>query len=208
MIVVAVLASGLLFFACGGKDKAASTENASAPGPSASASGNPIQDYKIPYLDDEKMNAFLSSLKEERNPFELMFKEGGGAPGLTDIQDRLEDYNAFARKYGFKDYADYMAVWGRITVAELEMWGESMSQGTVKMYEDTIKNAEEALKKPDLDPEMKKMYEEQISNSRTSLEDLKNQKSESGISAADMEMVKKYKAQIDQETAKYKQKPD
>jgi hypothetical protein len=203
LMVVAVLASGMLVTSCGSKEKA--TSGGSAPAPSATMATNPQQDYTRPYLNDEKMSNFIASLKEERNPFELVFKEGGQTQGLADLKDHLEDYNAFARKYGFQDYGDYMAVWGRITVGELLLWSDSMKDSTVKMYENNIKNAEEALKNPNLDPEMKKMYEDQIADGKKSLEDMqKEKKDDSSLNAADLELVKKYKDQIDQESEKYK----
>jgi len=207
LIAVAVLVSGMLVTSCGSKEKKTSGGSTTAPTPSLSTASNPQQDYTRPYLSDEKMTNFIASLKEERNPFELIFKEGGQAQGLADLKDRLEDYNAFGRKYGFQDYGDYMAVWGRITVGEMLLWSDSMKESTVKMYEDNIKNAEEELKNPSLDPEMKKMYEDQIADSKKSLEDMqKEKKDDSSLNAADLELVKKYKAQIDQETEKYKKK--
>jgi hypothetical protein len=205
LMAAAVLASGLLVISCGSKEKTTSGGSTPAVTRSPATAKNPQQDYTLAYLNDEKMTNFIASLKEERNPFEVIFKEGGQGQGLADLKDRLDEYNAFARKYGFQDYGDYMAVWGRITVGELLLWSDSMKDSTVKMYENNIQNAEEALKNPSLDPEMKKMYEDQIADSKKSLEDMHQEKKEdSSLNAADLELVKKYKDQIDRESEKYK----
>jgi len=206
LAAIGLLASGILFISCGSKEKTPG----GGPGPTSitpAAAKNPQQDYAQPYLNDAKMTNFIASMEEERNPFELLFKEGG--QGLGDVKDRMEEYNGFAKKYGFLDYGDYTAVWGRITVGELMLWSESMQAGSIKSFQDSIASAEEALKKPDLSPEMKQMYEDQITSYKKSLEDMHNEKKdESSLNAADLELVKKYKPQIDQASEKYKKRPN
>lgn len=151
-----------------------------------------IEDYSLPYLTDEKMVKFIASMKEERNPFELMFREGGQVRGLGEMTGKLEELNASARRYGFKDYEDYLSVWGRIVVGELQLAG-------VEMMEETIKSTEDELKKPDLDPDTRKAYEEQIEASRKSLAEMKTE-----LNEADLALVKKYRAQIDEAAKKYR----
>ena len=108
---------------------------------------------------------------------------------------RIDEFNSFARKYGFQDYQDYTGVWGRITVGEMQIWG-------AKTFEDMISGAQAELKKPDLAPEMRKVYEDQITTAQKGLDDM-NKKS-SSLNAADMELIKKYKDQIDAAQKKYK----
>ena len=203
LAALVILASGLIFISCGSKEKPAAgepgTSTLTPSGPAKSAQ----QDYTQPYLTDEKMTKFIASLKEERNPFELIFKEGG--QGLGDIQDRLQEYNAYAEKYGFQDYSDYISVWGRITVGEMMLWSESLNESSLKSMLDSIARAEEELKKPDLNPEMKKIYEDQIVSYKKSIADMQSEKKdESSLNAADLELVKKYKPELDQATEKYK----
>ncbi len=198
-----ILASGLAFLSCGSKEKPAAGE----PGTSTMTPSGPAksaqQDYTRPYLTEEKMAKFIASMKEERNPFELIFKEGG--QGLGDIQDRLPEYNAYAQKYGFQDYSDYISVWGRITVGEMMLWSESLNASSIKSMQDSIARAEEELKKPDLDPEMKKIYEDQIVGYKKSIADMQGEKKdESSLNVADLELVKKYKPGLDQAAEKYK----
>lgn len=162
-------------------------------------------DYTKPYLTEEKMAKFIESLKEEMNPFDVVLKGGGQTQSLTDLKDKMEAFNAYAKKYGFNDYYDYMAVWGRITVGEMMIAAKDMTKGTSEWLEKSIKEAEENLKKPDLSPEMKTAYEEQIASSKKSLEDMnKPDKSSSQLNEADLALIAKYKTQIEEATKKLK----
>jgi len=160
-------------------------------------------DYMQAYLTDEKMAKFISSLQEEINPFEALFKEGGQARGMADLQNRIEEFNGYARKHGFADYADYMAVWGRIMVGEMVIGSEEMTKSMITSMEEAIKSAEESLQKPDLDPEWKKMYEQQIVDSRKSIEDMQKPQ-EATMNAADVALVAKYITQLEEATKKFK----
>lgn len=205
-ILVGVLALGLsLTVACGKKNAAEQALEMAKSMSETMAPTSAQNDYSKPYLTDEKMQKFIESLKEEINPFDVIFKGGQGG-SLMDLKDKLAEYNAYAKKYGFADYADYMAVWGRITVGQLEMAAQDMTKSTVKMMEDSIKSAEENLKKPDLSPEMKSIYEEQIKSGQKSIEDMqKPDTSGKQLNADDMALILKYKAQIDEATKKLKE---
>ncbi len=203
LIFIAVVIAGLaLTSACGKKNAA---EQAMSIAKSASETMVPTSvqnDYSKPYLTEEKMQKFLESLKEEFNPLGILAK-GGQSSSYSDLKDKIEEYNAFAKKYGFADYADYMAVWGRITVGGMEIAAEEMNKSGIQMMQDSIKSAEENLKKPDLSPEMKSIYEEQIKSSQKSLEEMqKPDTSSKQLNAQDMALVLKYKAQIDEATKK------
>jgi hypothetical protein len=76
----------------------------------------------------------------------------------------------------------------------MQLWG-------AKTFEDMISGAHAELKKPDLAPEMRKVYEDQIISSQKALDDLN--KKNTSVNAADMELVKKYKDQIDAARKKY-----
>jgi len=151
-------------------------------------------DYTKPYLTDDKMQRFITSMKEEHNPLELMFKPGGQVQNPANLNERIEEFNSFARKYGFLDYQDYMGVWGRITAGEMQSFGE-------QSFRSMISGAQAELKKPDLAPEMRKVYEDQITTAQKSLDDMNKQSS--SVNAADMELINKYKDQIDAAEKKY-----
>jgi hypothetical protein len=177
--------------ACTGKPTAASGRMSPAP-----ARAEAANDYSKPYLTDAKMQQFLASMKEEHNPLELMFKPGGQAQNPLSLGARIEEFNSFAHKYGFQDYQDYTGVWGRITVGEMQILGE-------KTFEDMISGAQTELKKPDLAPEMRQVYEEQITTAQKNLDDMHKNASGSAVNAADMELIKKYKDQIDDAQKRY-----
>jgi hypothetical protein len=205
VLVVAVAVGLTLGVACG---KKSATEQAMSLAKSMSESMTPTSaqnDYTKPYLTDEKMTQFIASLKEEMNPFDAVLK-GGQTQSLADLKDKLDEYNAFAKKYGFTDYADYMAVWGRITVGEMMQAAEEMKKSGVEWMQKSIASAQENLKKPDLSPEMKKMYEEQLASSQKSLEDMQKPDESSGstLNAQDLALVVKYKAQIEAATKSLK----
>lgn len=206
--LVAALIVGLSFSVACGKRNAAEQVLSLAKSMTKSMTPNAVQnDYSKPYLTDEKMQKFIESLKEEMNPFDVMFK-GGQGQSLLDLKDKLEQYNAFAKKYGFADYADYMAVWGRITVGELEMAAGDMKKSGIEMMQNSIKSAQENLQKPGLSPEMKSMYEEQLKSSQKSLDEMQKPEAETGakqLNADDLALIQKYKPQIDEATKKIKE---
>jgi len=211
LVLMAVVAL-VLSFACGKKSDAekafsAAKEAAREAGSTVSSTGAGAQnDYMKPYLTDAKMAKFIESLQEDVNPFEVLFK-GGQMMRMSDIEKRAQEYNGFARKYGFADFGDYMAVWGRIMVGEVTIAGEKMKTDMIKGMEDSIKAAEEQLKKPDLNAEMRTIYEEQIKSGKTSIEEFQKPDDSSGLNAEDLALVAKYKAQIDEATKKYKNNP-
>ena len=162
-------------------------------------------DYTKPYLTEEKMQKFIESLKESMNPFDVVLK-GGQSQSLMGLKEKMEEYNSYAKKYGFNDYYDYVAVWGRINVGEMMIAAKEMEKGTAEMLQNSITSAEENLKKPDLNPDMKKMYEDQIASSKKSIEEMQNTKpSSSSLNDSDLALVQKYKAQIEEATKKFKE---
>lgn len=195
MQVKGAMALAVMALLCG--SCASKSGNPASSFQAASGSASAQDDYTKPYLTEEKMTKFISSMKEEHNPFEVVFKQGGGINSLGEMQSRLEEFNAFARKYGFHDYQDYTAVWGRIVVGQTQIWGESMT-------EKSIKDAEKELQKPNLSPEMRQLYQDQVKSGRESLADLKKADA-SALNEADLALVKKYLPQIEEATKKYKQ---
>lgn len=192
--LVFLTSAGITTISCTGGQPAASKLFSS---PSASPADRAANDYSKPYLTDEKVNKLIDSMKEEHNPFEVVFKEGGQMRSPLDVASKMGQLNSFARKYGFADYQDYTAVWGRVVAGEMLLSGE-------ETFQKMISDAQAELAKPDLSPEMKKVYEDQIASSQKTLDEMNNPKSGSGLNAADMGLVKKHKDEIDQAQQKYK----
>lgn len=176
--------------------------SAAAPAPGAK---DPKNDYSQPYLTEEKVKKFLESTKEEKNPLEEVLKSLAGGKGAMELfksKDRIEAFNAFAKKYGFSDYTDYTAVWGRMIVGSAMAATQGMMKSSEKMIQDMMMKAEEQLKKPDLTPEMRKMYEDHVASNKKSLEDMrKSQKS--NWNEQDAALIAKYKPQIDEAMKKF-----
>jgi len=208
-VLVGVLCLGLVLTSACKKKSAAEEALSIAESLAKNITPNNAQnDYTKAYLTEEKMAKFIESLQEEMNPFDVVFK-GGQTQSLTDLKDKMEAFNAYAKKYGFNDYYDYMAVWGRITVGEMMIGAKDMLKGTSEWLQKSITEAEENLKKPDLSPEMKTAYEEQIASSKKSLEDMnKPDDSSSQLNESDLALVAKYKAQIEEVTKKFKESKD
>ncbi len=200
------LLSALLLLACAGLTSCNKQPSGSSSMFSSStrAADSAANDYTKPYLTDDKMGKFLSSMKEEHNPFELIFKKGGQMQNPIDLASRMEEFNSFARRYGFQDYQDYTAVWGRILTGEMQLWAADMKTESAKSFEKIISDAQADLKKPNLTPDQRKMDEEQIANAQKTVDDLNKSDSSSGLNDADLTLVKKYKDQIDAAEKKYK----
>jgi uncharacterized protein YqeY len=189
--------------ACGKKTGAEKAFSAAKAASESLVPSNAQNDYMKPYLTDEKVTKFIESLQEDVNPFEVLFKQGGQMRSMSEISARAEEFNSFARKYGFADYADYTIVWGRIMVGDMLIASEQMTKDTIKTLEESIRSAEENLKKPDLSAEMRTIYEDQITSGKSSIEEFKKSDT-SGLNEADLALVAKYKAQIDEATKRFK----
>jgi hypothetical protein len=80
-----------------------------------------------------------------------------------------------------------------------------MTKGLKESMEKMAADAEKSLKDPNLSPEMKKIYEDQVASAKKSTEDL-SKPQDSSLNEDDLNLIRKYKAQIDEATKKYKTK--
>jgi hypothetical protein len=161
-------------------------------------------DYQAPYLTDDKVQRLIQSMGEAQNPFDAMFTKGSAMPGT--IPGEIAALDAFARKYGFQNYQDYMAVWGRIVVGEMTIMTEGMKTGIRDSTQKNIQNAQEQLKNPNLSPEMRKVYEQQVTAGQQELQNL-DKPSTSTLNDSDLALVRKYQPQIDAASQKYNKRP-
>lgn len=201
LAVVSLLSA--LAMGCGNSSRQAAFLAKSAAAARGSA-GNPEQDYTKPYLNEAKMQKFLDSMKEGENPFEFLFGQAGKTGNLADLVSGAAKLDEFARKYGFQGYQDYMAVWGRIAVGQATILGEGMKKSAHDMMQQSIQTAQDQLKKPDLNPDMRKMFESQIADQQKSLADL-DKPSPSELNDNDLGLVRKYNDQINEAAKKYTQ---
>lgn len=190
----------LVCLSCSSKPTPTAPFTASSSRPSAN---DPRNDYSKPYLTDDKITRLINSMKEEHNPFEVVFKKGGQVNTVGEMQSRVQEFNAFAQRYGFQDYQDYTAVWGRVVVGQTQIWAEGMKQNAVTMIQSSIDNAKKELQKPDLNPDMRKAYEDQVSSGEKSLADMQK-KDKSSLNDSDLALIRKHLPQLEEATRKYK----
>jgi hypothetical protein len=190
----------LLSVACVSCKKAATPASPSNPAAAAAVA----RDYKVAYLTDDKIQRFIQSMGDAQNPFDAMFTKAAAAPAT--IPGEVAALDAFARKYGFQSYQDYMAVWGRIMVGEMTIMTEGMKTGIRDSTQKNIQSAQDQLKNPNLTPEMRKVYEQQVASGQQELQNL-DKPSPSSLNDNDLALVRKYQPQIDAASQKYNKRP-
>lgn len=198
--ILLVAAVVLACVSCG-KQSGSSFVAPGSPGPVRAKSA--LNDYSKSYLTDDKVQKLINSMQEGKNPFDFLFGKSDKAANLTSLATAVPELETFSRKYGFDGYEDYMAVWGRVAAGEAAMMAEEMINGARQSMQESIQSAQEQLKKPDLSPDMRKMYEDQISGMQQSLDEMNKPNSASTLNEADLEVYKKYKDQIAAAEKKY-----
>ncbi len=184
---------------CGSKPGAGPSGSASSAPASSASSG--ASDYSKPALTDEKIAKLIESMQEEKNPLEFIFRPGGQMRGFAEMKAKEIEFNAYAKKYGFKDYTEYIDTWGRVMVGEMQLAAGKMMQGLKESTEKSIQEAEARLKDPSLLAEQKQMYTSQLEDGKKSLADFTKNDANS-LNAADLALVEKYKTQLDQAAKK------
>ncbi|HEY3227101.1 MAG TPA: hypothetical protein VGK61_08935 [Planctomycetota bacterium] len=193
----------LLCAACGKSDDSSSSssdEGGSKSTTSKSAAGDkPWDDLSKPYLSDKKMGDFIESLKDADGPFDAVSK---GKVTAFNAEGRMAEFEASAKKHGFASGEEYMGAWTRIGAAMMQVQMDASNQSMIQMQEESIKAAQEAMKKPDVTPDMKQVYEDQIKGATETLKVLKKPREE-GVNAKDIETFKKHQAAFDEAMKKW-----
>ena len=195
----------LLLAACGKSDDSSSTSSGDKGGDGGGGGSrassakvdshdNPWDDVAKPCLTDKNMDGFVESLKDAKGPFDAISK---GKVTAFNANQRMDEFEAAAKKHGFKSGEEYMAAWVRINTVRSQVQMDEANQSMIKMHEDTIKQHQETMKNPDATPEMKKSLDEQIKSSQEALAALK-QPREGGVNAKDVEMYKKHQAAFEE----------
>lgn len=192
--MVTAVAMGLLLVSC-----TKSTDEGSSAGgsPGGAGSEDPLEDYSKPYLTEAKVTRLLDSMKDE-DGFARIAEKLSQPVGWRGVMGQAKELDAFARRYEFKDFQEYVAVWGRVWMGwGQEIGGQAMNEGRAYLSK-SIEEAEAALKKPDLTPEMREMYEAQIAAAKEAIDDMEAQKSDQdALSEKDMAIVRKLRPQIE-----------
>jgi len=195
----------LLFAACGKAEEPSSGSSDGGGSDPAAASkaekdgGNPWDDLSKPCLNDKNMDNFVESLTDPAGPFDAVSK---GKVTAFNAQGRMAEFDAAAKKHGFANGEEYLGAWMRIGAARTQIMTDEANQSMIQMQEEVIKSAKEGLKRPDVTPEMRQSYEDQIKGATESLRALK-QPREGGVNAKDIETYKKHQAAFEEAMKKW-----
>jgi hypothetical protein len=207
--LVACLSVVLLLGACGKSEDSASESKGDGSGSKGDTSPStsnepkrPYEDQSKPYITEERMGNLLNSLKERQNPFEIL-SEGGAIGAVTGSS--LESMNAFARKHKFADAEEYMGAWGRVFAAYLAVKMEDVNKAAISGSESQLKMIEAELKKPDLDPEIRKGWEEQAKSLREQLEEARKPQ-DTEMNKQDLEVMRKHSKEYEEALNQQKKK--
>lgn len=191
------MSMAMILAACGkSDDPSADSGGGDGSGDSSGAGSNdgakPWDDVKKPFLSEQKMGNFVASLKDANTPF------GVFESGMTgfNTESKLKEFDAAVRKHGFKDGEEYLAVWSRIIAAQTQVMQNESSEAMIKAQEESIKNAQEALKKPDTTPEAKQIFEQHIKGAQQSIEAYKKMNM-THVNEQDIAVYKKHKAEFE-----------
>lgn len=192
----------LLLAGCGKADDPSSSSGSSSDSNDAGGSGaastssdgdKPWDDATKPFLTEKKMGDFVSSLKDKQNPFAVFTK--GATP--FNAESRVKEFDAYAKKAGFESGEEYMAAFTRIFACQTQVMTQESNQSMIQAQDEVIKNTQEALKKPDLTPEARQMYEAQVKSAQQ-MKQAFQQQEQSGLNKQDIEAYKKHRAAFEE----------
>ena len=180
---------------------------ASAPAPAAAAAaGNPDPGsqehaYDKPALTEAKIQGYIQSAKDGHSMFEAAGAAAGALQGSGSIASAgsiVDQQEALAKKYGFTSFADYMDTAGRIMLAEASLGAAASMEQMRAMLVQTIASSEKQLADPALAAEMKASLTEALADTKKSLAEMDaDAKSGDHLNAADLELFKKFKVDIE-----------
>lgn len=157
--------------------------------------------YDKPALTEAKIQGYIKSVKDGHTLFDAVGAAAGmlnGKESIGNAQAVVDDQEAMAKKYGFANFADYADTAGRIMLGEVTL-GAAASMNQVRdMTVKSIADYEKQLADPSLTAEMKASLTDSLSDAKKSLADMDaDAKSGDQLNAADLELVKKFKTEIE-----------
>ncbi|HUS27320.1 MAG TPA: hypothetical protein VMZ53_02395 [Kofleriaceae bacterium] len=181
----------------GGSAAAAAPTPAEGAGDSDSSS----PDYTKPALTEAKIQGYIKSMKDGHNPFDVIGAAAGMMNGKTSIanaQAIVDEQEAVAKKYGFASSEDYMDTAGRIMLGEVTLGAAGSMEQVRQMMVQSIADYEKQLADPALPAETKASLSEALADSKKSLAEMDaSAKSGDQLNAADLELIKKFKTEIE-----------
>src|SRR5262245_27215571 len=136
-LFLVISSMSVLLAACGKSDESSSSGSSDGGGSKSSAAkahagDNPWDDMTKRYLDDKKLGDFVTSLKDPNGPFDAVKK---GTVTAFNVGQKMDEFDAAARKAGFKSGEEYMGVWMRIGAANTAAMQAAGNESMIKMQE-------------------------------------------------------------------------
>lgn len=196
----------LLVAGCKKEAKVADNQGSSAPssgsstvGEKAGATAEPSpddDDYAKPLLTDDKMQRYIKSLAEGKDPFAIIGAIAGPDGSLAKANESIKELEAVAKKYGFSGHEEYLEITGRIMVGQM-MIGTSEMTGSIRdSLAKSIADNEKVLADPSTPAETKTSVAEMLKEERQQLADMDKDKN-GGLNDHDFALVKKYNAELE-----------
>jgi hypothetical protein len=165
------------------------TPPAAQPDNAATAPSEPSEgQYAKAALSEDTIKSYIKSLGEGKN----MFAPPGTAT-LDETKIWMDEQQAFAKKYGFKDGPDYMDTIGRIDLALMTVQSADQTAARRAALVKTIADSQASLSAADA--ETKVSLDERIADSKKQLVDMDVEAK--SFNADDLALIKKFRTEIE-----------
>ncbi|MCX5746394.1 MAG: hypothetical protein NT062_28285 [Proteobacteria bacterium] len=146
-------------------------------------------------LTDDKLVRYIKAITEGGNPFGALGAMMGSDGSLAKADTAMKEQEAFAKKQGFADAAEFMDIAGRVMLGETMLSIEAQSAGMRATLMKSIADAEKAATDPASPAETKAMMAEMAQQQKDTLKEMDAAPS-GELNAADLALVKKYLPQL------------
>jgi hypothetical protein len=150
-------------------------------------------DMSKPYLSNDKITGVIETFRDSKNPFR---GDGGKIKTYWDAREKIDEVNAYCRQHGCKDYADYLAVVGRIFAGRAYLVSVEAQKAASAQVDQEIQKLEAELNKPGLDEQTRSVKQQSLDILKQQREEVKKMAAEK-INDEDLELVRKRAADID-----------
>lgn len=208
---IAVVIALLLIGGCKKEKKAADNAGSSVASGSPSSNSGTVgentgataagpspddDDYAKPILTDDKLQRYIKSLAEGKNPFAILGAVAGPDGSLAKADEAMKELEAVAKKYGFSGQDEYLDITGRILVGQTIIGTSEMTGSIRDSLAKSIAENEKVLADPSTPAETKTSVAETLKEEKQQLADMDKDKN-GGLNEQDLALVKKYNAELE-----------
>lgn len=159
---------------------------APAPAPPAPPSPPPA---RVVQLDEPTLERFLRSMKPPAPAVAFLFLDLDSAAGARKIAD-IEASDAHAQAFGFRDFSEYVMIWGRIARGRIAVLSEEFDRKSLELLESHIRTSEKELNRPDLPEDLRKEHQQLVADTRKAIAELKAKPAPSNVPPEDLALVR------------------